>query len=291
MPRIFLALLLQLLSFMGLAGLVMIAPQWVEPPYSAFWLVLVHSVLVLSLTIMARMNLWWWLIQFSLPWLWYGALLLEVNPWVSLATFVLVILVFANAFSNRVPLYLSNNVTRKALKRLVAEKFDSYRPVRFLDIGSGLGGNVFYMQQLPQVVVSHGVETAPIPYLISWVRQRFFELFISRSKASKSDSIPKDFLAQNDLAQAGGNYSVLSPQILARDLWKYPLIEYDLAYAFLSTEPMPKLWQKVTEEMPAGSWFVSNSFPVPEVEPTEIWQLNDRRETVLYLYQIGIHHD
>ncbi|WP_321276837.1 hypothetical protein [Thiomicrorhabdus indica] len=290
MPKIFLALFLQMLSLVGLAGLVMVAPQWIEPPYSAFWLVLVHSALVLSLTIVVRMNRWWWLIQVLLPWMWYWALMLKVDPWISLGVFILVVLVFANAFSNRVPLYLSNHVTRKALKKMVAEKFDLYRPVRFLDIGSGFGGNVFYMHQLPQVSESHGVETAPIPYLVSRVRQWFLKTFTGRLKLDANAALTKGSPEQDDLTQAYEENRVSSPKILARDLWKYPLIEYDFVYAFLSTEPMPRLWEKVVEEMPVGSWFVSNSFPVPGVEPTEIWQLSDRRETILYLYQIAPSH-
>lgn len=286
MPKIVMALLLQLLSLLGLAGLVMLAPQWIEPPYSAFWLVLVHSLGVLGLTILAKMNRWWWLIQFLLPWLLLGAVILQVNPWVGLGLFVLVVLVFANAFSTRVPLYLSNNVTRKALRQLVAESFDCYRTVRFLDIGSGLGGNVFYMHRLPQVALSHGVETAPIPFLISWIRRTYVQKFTGRLAVDKNAGLSEGSLKQDDPAQAREAIPANSPEILARDLWKYPLIEYDLVYAFLSSEPMERLWKKVCNEMPVGSVFVSNSFPVPNVEPSDIWQLNDRRQTVLYIYRL-----
>ena len=58
-------------------------------------------------------------------------------------------------------------------------------------------------------------------------------------------------------------------------------------YAFLSPEPMPKLWEKIVNEMPSGSVFISNSFAVPNVTPDDIWQLPDARQTILYLYRLG----
>ena len=43
--------------------------------------------------------------------------------------------------------------------------------------------------------------------------------------------------------------------------------------------------QMVKAEMPPGSLFVSNSFPVPEVEPNEIVEVDDGRSTRLYCYR------
>lgn len=280
MPKIVMALIIQLLGLVILMGLVWIAPAWIEPPYSALWLVLVQSGLVLGLTVLWRMNRWWWLIQFALPWLWWVALMFAFDPWVSLVIFVVIILVFANAFSDRVPLYLSNDATRKALRAFVKEKFCFDRPVSFLDIGSGLGGNVVFMSTVTGVQPSHGVETAPIPFALSRLRVAFFRQFVQK----KHHPVP----LENDLTQASVKNFELSPHIFAKDLWKVSFIEYDLVYAFLSPEPMPKLWEKVVKEMAPGSFFVSNSFPVPGVEPSEIWQLSDRRETVLYLYEMSL---
>jgi len=165
----------------------------------------------------------------------------------SLALFVIVWLVFANAFKEWVPLYLTNNTTRQAFKELIKRK----RKVRFLDLGCGLGGNVAFMSQQRQVSESHGVETAPIPYLVSIVITGF----------------------------RGG-------RTFAMDMWKIELAYYDVVYAFLSPEPMPKLWEKVKEKMLPGSIFVSNSFAVPGVEPTEVWDLSDSRKTTLYIYHL-----
>jgi hypothetical protein len=49
---------------------------------------------------------------------------------------------------------------------------------------------------------------------------------------------------------------------------------------------MSRLWQKVAQEMRPGSVFVSNSFRVPDVEPTSVVVVNDSRQTHLYFYAI-----
>jgi hypothetical protein len=173
------------------------------------------------------------------------------NPLWALLLFAVLWLLFSNALKERVPLYLTNQTTRQALKKMAKSLHGTQGKVRFLDLGCGLGGNVVFMSQQRGVAHSTGVETAPIPYLFSkfasWIR--------------------------------GG-------EILAQDIWKTDLSHYTLVYAFLSPEPMPKLWQKVADEMQKGSVFISNSFAVPDKEADEIWQLSDARQTILYVYRL-----
>ncbi|NPA72634.1 MAG: hypothetical protein GXO35_07380, partial [Gammaproteobacteria bacterium] len=177
----------------------------------------------------------------------YVGVLIEFNPMWALAFFVVIWLFFANAITERVPLYFTNETTRQALKQLVANK----EAIHFLDLGCGFGANVAFMAKQPAVIESHGVETAPVPYALSKL--------VTTLK--------------------GG-------QTYAMDLWKTDLSYYDVVYAFLSPEPMPKLWQKVQAEMRPGTTFVSNSFAIPGVEASEIWTLEDGRQTQLYLYHI-----
>jgi hypothetical protein len=75
-------------------------------------------------------------------------------------------------------------------------------------------------------------------------------------------------------------------KILRQDIWSTDLGREDLVYAFLSTEPMAALYQKAKAEMKPGSLLVSNSFPAPDVEPDEVWELPDRRRTKLFLYEM-----
>ena len=52
---------------------------------------------------------------------------------------------------------------------------------------------------------------------------------------------------------------------------------------------MPQLWQKAKAEMRPGSLFVSNSFPIPEVEADLIVELDGQGNTCLYCYEINPH--
>ena len=70
------------------------------------------------------------------------------------------------------------------------------------------------------------------------------------------------------------------------DFWQEPLNGYDFVYAFLSPAPMPRLWHKACAEMASGALLVSNSFAVPDLAPTHVIEVNDRRATRLYLYRI-----
>ena len=247
LPKIFLAMLIQLAVLLLLAVSVYFLQFIVSPPYPYWILVLVQATLAALVSCKLGLPCWWRWIQFFIPVGLYIGIMLRFDPIWALVLFVLVWLVFANAFKERVPLYLTNKTTREALKSLVKRK----KNLRFLDLGCGLGGNVVFMSQQKAVVESHGVETAPIPYLIS-----------------------KVFTALR-----GG-------RTFAMDIWKTELAYYDVVYAFLSPEPMPKLWDKVKDEMHPGSVFISNSFAVPDVEPSEVWELADERKTILYIYHI-----
>lgn len=232
-----------MLVFLALG--VYVAHFFIMPPYPYWLLVLIQAVVSAAVSCKLGLPCWWRWIQFFLPIGLYVGVLIEFSPIWALVLFIAVWLVFSNAFKERVPLYLTNITTREALKTLVKRK----RNIRFLDLGCGLGGNVAFMSQQKSVVESHGVETAPVPYMISKLITSF----------------------------RGG-------QTFAMDMWKTELAYYDVVYAFLSPEPMPRLWEKVQDEMLPGSTFVSNSFAVPGIEPTEVWELSDERKTILYIY-------
>ena len=69
-------------------------------------------------------------------------------------------------------------------------------------------------------------------------------------------------------------------------MWDYSLADFDLVYCFLSSEPMPDLWEKAKQEMRPGTVLVSNSFPIPDATPSKIINVADRRATILYCYQL-----
>jgi hypothetical protein len=246
-PKIVIASAIQLVVLIGLALGVYLLSYFLEPPYPAWVLVLVQGLAAAWLTLRLGLPSWWRWIQLFLPIALYAAVQIDYAPIWALIIAIVIIMLFANAFFEQVPLYLTNETTRQALKKLVRSK----RDIRFLDLGCGLGGNVTFMSQQKAVTESHGVETAPIPFFVS----KLYTIF------------------------RGG-------RTFAMDMWKTELAYYDVVYAFLSPEPMPRLWEKVKEEMQPGSVFISNSFPIPDIEASEIWQLPDSRQTILYIYHL-----
>jgi len=255
MPKVLKALGIQLIALALLAVSVYLLQYLVTPPYPVWMLVFLQASVAVLLTIKLGLPSWWRWIQFMIPWGLFVAIELQVSPWLGLVGFILLWLVFANASKERVPLYLTNGTTRQAFIELIKQVQNNQNgadtEVRFMDLGCGLGGNVVFMSQQSDVVESKGVETAPIPYLI----------------------------ARLLTGLRGGH-------VFAQDLWKTPLEKSSIVYAFLSTEPMPRLWSKAKKEMRPGTLFVSNSFPVPDVDPSEIWELSDNRQTKLFIYKM-----
>ena len=242
-------ILAQLLALCVLAGGVWGAAYWIAPPYPDQVLVLGQGVLALLFTWWLRLPKWWRWMQFLFPVvLWWG-LQAQIHPAWALVLFLVVVLVFKNAFFGGVPLYLSNRTTQKAVAQLIKER----QLTSVMDLGCGTASNSQYWSELATVERSDGVETAPLVY------------FLAKFRCRKSDKC----------------------HILMQDMWTVELLPYDLVYAFLSPKPMERLWCKVNQELQDGAVFVSNSFAVPDVEPTEIWELADSRKTLLYIYVIN----
>lgn len=191
---------------------------------------------------------WWLFIAFLFPLAMGSALLIGNLPaWPFGLAFLVLALVFSNTTRGRVPLYLTNDETASVLKDLIRDR----QAARVLDLGCGLGGVVRALDGEGRR--ARGVENAPAVYLAARLL----------SKLSGKGEIQRG------------------------DLWKTDVSEEDIVYAFLSPAPMAALWQKLSAEMKPGSLFVSNSFPVPDVDPDEIWELSDSRKTRLFLYPIG----
>ena len=192
---------------------------------------------------------WWAPLQFFLPFALAGARDLDLPSWLYLLAFLTLALVYWNAAGERVPLYLSNKETWRALESLLPEG-----PVRFIDLGAGLGGTGLYLAARRPESRFTGVESAPLPFAFAWLRHRFF---------------------------APGN-----AQILFGSLWQQNLADYDVVYCFLSPAPMERLFAKARKEMKPGSLFISNSFTVPGQNPQDLRELTDRRGTKLLIWQI-----
>lgn len=197
-----------------------------------------------------RLPRWWIPIQMVMPPL--AGLLsgFDVPAWAYLAAFAVLALVFWNAAGSRVPLYLTNTTTETALATLLPTTPNA----RVIDLGHGFGATVLALARVRPDLAVEGIESAPVPFLVSWVRR----LILGPANA----------------------------KIRYGDFWRQSLAPYDLVYAFLSPAPMSALYDKAKAEMKPGSLLVSNSFAVDNVEPSETRVLEDGRRTKLYLYRM-----
>lgn len=246
------AVLAHLLAFLLALVLWRFAPLVLEPPYPlwAFWSV--EGGMAALFAVLLRCAPWWWAINALFPPLLVLAMSLELAPgWMAMG-FVLLLLVYWNAHGEHVPLYLSNRTTQAALQKILERETGEAR--RVADLGSGLGGALQALASAPRVARAVGFESAPLPWLMS--RLRFAR----------------------------------HPWIEVRrvNFWEARLNEFDVVYAFLSPAPMPRLWAKLVREARRPMLLISNSFPIPGVEPDEIIELDDGRGTELFLYRLPI---
>jgi len=214
----------------------------------AWQLLLIQGGLAALISRPFAMANWWLLLHLLLPVTVWLAMSWQIPAWIYLAAFFLTLLVFWNSAGERVPLYLSNITTWKALAMLLPEQSD----FRFIDLGSGVAGTLHYLAEQRPDGEFVGVESAPLP------------MALARWRCRKLSNI----------------------HLFRQDLWKQDLAQFDVVYCFLSPEPMSKLYVKARKEMKPGSLLISNSFVVQGCEPDETLELNDRRHTRLYLWRM-----
>jgi len=177
---------------------------------------------------------------------------LDIAPGWFLAAFALMLLVFWRTDTSRVPLYLTNRNTAFALLKLLPAG-----PCKVIDLGCGNGGLLRRLALARPDCQFVGIEHAPLTWLVARLRA----------------------------------WGLANLSVRRGDFWHESLHSYDLVYAFLSPVPMPRLWKKLGAEMGPGALLVSNSFAVPNVAPTTIITVNDRRATHLYLYRTASQFD
>lgn len=198
-----------------------------------------------AFSLLLRSPVWWLPIHLGFMPLALLALGLRLPSWVWLAGFALLLLTFWRTDRSRVPLYLSNRPTADALATLLPAT-----PATVIDLGCGDGGLLRRLAQARPDCRFVGYEHAPLPW--AWAR------FSCRR-------LP-------------------NVEIRYGDFWSQPLGDYGLVYAFLSPDPMPRLWNKARVEMNPGTLLVSNSFAVPNAEPTKAIDVADGRHTRLHCY-------
>lgn len=173
----------------------------------------------------------------------------DVAPSWFLGAFLLLFLVYWSVFRSQVPLYLSSRKAWAAVADLLPHK----HRVCLLDVGAGLCGMLGYLSQRRPDAKFYGMEIAPLPFALAWLRRK-----IGRGEH----------------------------EISWGDFWAHNFSPYDVVYAYLSPVPMARIWAKACAEMAIGNRFISNTFPVSGVEPELIVDLDDFHHSRLYVYRI-----
>ena len=223
--------------------------SWLGIEVSFFWVFSVAGGFAALLGLLLRLPVWWIPLNLVFPIAIYLCLSAGIPSWVYLLSFVVLALIYWNAAGERVPLYLTNSTTWQAINKLSANQDGA-----FIDLGCGLGGILFYLSEIHPDRRYTGIESAPLPYAFAKARQIL-----------------------------SGRRNI---EIRYGDFWKEDLGRYQTIYAFLSPAPMPRLYEKISTEMPKGGLFISNSFTVPEVEPDSVVRLDDARQTQLLAWYL-----
>lgn len=191
---------------------------------------LLQGAIAASLSRMFGLAPWWLAIQAIFPFALIAALSLQLPPIIFLVAFVALLALYWSTFRTQVPFYPSRPAAWKAVGALLPAD----RPLRFVDIGSGLGGLVLHLARVRRDSVFTGIEIAPLPWLVSALRSR-----ISRVNA----------------------------QFVRGDYERLDFSEYDVVFAYLSPAAMPALWRKARSEMRPGALLLSYEFAIPGMAP------------------------
>jgi hypothetical protein len=227
------ALLLQFLAFpLTLATVWLLARADLPPAWLG--VALVQGAWAALLSWRAGLASWWRAIQFLFPpalLLAHGAAdALALPPAAFLAVFLFLLLLYWSTFRTQVPYYPSGRRVWEEVARLLP----AGRPLRIVDIGSGLGGLVLELARRRPDCELSGIELAPLPWLASRLRAG---LSGSRARFMRGDYEKLNF----------GNF--------------------DVVFAYLSPAVMGALWRKAESEMRPGSVLISYEFAIAGREP------------------------
>jgi hypothetical protein len=178
-----------------------------------------------------RLAPWWLAIQLLFPLLLLLGLSLHLPPALFLAAFLVFLCLYWTTFRTQVPFYPSGSGAWDAVVQILPAE----SPIRFIDIGSGLGGLILNLSKARPASHFVGIEIAPLPWLVSVLRAS-----LTRSKA----------------------------QFQRGDYGRLNFAEHDVVFAYLSPVAMPNLWLKARAEMRPGTLLLSYEFPIPSVAPS-----------------------
>jgi hypothetical protein len=242
------ALLIQSLSLILCLLLSLILRALLKNPPPLYFYIVVLAAIAAFLTSVFHLDWWWRGIQFFFPLLIWTFLFIEIPHHYYLIAFLISALIFWTTFRTQVPYYPST----AALLPIILNLLPTYRSIKFIDIGSGMGGLLIKLANARSDSVFFGVEIAPLPWCISYLRAKLL-----RS--------PVNFVFGNYKKQDFGNF--------------------DVVFAYLSPVVMPFIWKKVISEMRPGSLLMSYEFIIHDVAPDLSINIADN-DPILYVWRI-----
>ncbi len=217
-------------------------------PVDYLTVAVVHGLVAAAITWKTGLAVWWRAIEFVFPLAVLAALSLRLPPWLFLAVFLVLLGLYWSTFRTQVPYYPSHAAVWDAVRQQLPPPRrggdDSGRPLRVIDIGSGLGGLVLYLARARPDIECVGIELAPLPWLYSRLRAA-----VGRSRC------PARFLF--------GDYEGLD------------FAQFDMVFAYLSPAAMGGLWRKASAEMCPGSILISYEFAIDDREPDQTIHATD----------------
>lgn len=220
----------------------------VELTFSILTLVLMQALLAAIFSYLAGMASWWRWIHLCFPIAVWGMSNWHVPNEIYLAGFAISLSLFWTTFRSQVPFFPS----RPAVWRQVAKVMPKNRPVRLIDIGSGLGDMSMYIAKVRPDCHIEGIEIAPLPWLVSYVRGQIRH---SAAIFKLGDYLSLDFA------------------------------DYDIIFAYLSPAAMLALWEKARQEMRPSSLLISLEFEIPGVVPN-MRIAGDEHSPMIYVWRL-----
>jgi SAM-dependent methyltransferase len=216
----------------------------IQVDLSLGFVVLLQGSIAAALSWWRKLAPWWLAIQLLFaPALLAGAGL-QLPPWLFLAGFVVLLLVYWSTFRTQVPYFPSGKRAWEAVANLLPPG----RPLSMIDIGSGLGGLVLDLARRRPDSTFAGIELAPLPWLVSRLRTA---------------------MKGNHVRFVRGDYEQLD------------LGDYDVVFAYLSPAVMDALWRKASAEMRPGALLLSYEFGI-SAKPPDLTIMPSGRGPALY---------
>jgi hypothetical protein len=195
---------------------------------STFTLVLMQALTAATFSYIAGMASWWRWIHLCFPLSAWVMFQWHIPNEVYLVGFIISLSLFWTTFRTQVPFFPSRPIVWQQVAKIIPQD----KSVRLIDIGSGLGDMSMYMAKIRPDSKIEGIEIAPLPWMISYIRAKF-----RRSTATFKL----------------GDYQALD------------FANYDVIFAYLSPAAMRMLWDKASQEMRPGSLLISLEFEIPGV--------------------------